>query len=141
MLSSVYLRFDRLTDVHGVYKVRRHTLRSGVDESFRGEEDLGDVIRDGGFPQVETIGDACMVVGGVPVPVSGHAERVANFALGMIMAAGEVIKTVTGGPIQVRPGNPNIYSTFAQTLGDLVFLFLNNGRLGSIDTEEDAPPH
>lgn len=55
-----------------------------------------------GFHQVETIGDAYMVVGGVPIPVSSHAERVANFALGMIMAANEVINPVTGGPIQVQ---------------------------------------
>lgn len=57
------------------------------------------------FFQVETIGDAYMVVGGVPIPVSSHAERVANFALGMIMAAREVINPVTGGPIQVRRRN------------------------------------
>lgn len=54
-----------------------------------------------GVSQVETIGDAYMVVGGVPIPVSSHAERVANFALGMILAAREVINPVTGGPIQV----------------------------------------
>lgn len=53
------------------------------------------------FFQVETIGDAYMVVGGVPIPVSSHAERVANFALGMIVASREVINPVTGGPIQV----------------------------------------
>ncbi|XP_036412758.1 guanylate cyclase soluble subunit beta-2-like [Colossoma macropomum] len=73
MLNSMYLRFDRLTTVHNVYKV-------------------------------ETIGDAYMVVGGVPIPVSSHAERVANFALGMIMAAKEVTNPITGGPIQIRVG-------------------------------------
>eukprot|EP00066_Takifugu_rubripes_P017518 XP_011606784.1 PREDICTED: guanylate cyclase soluble subunit beta-2-like [Takifugu rubripes] len=73
MLNSMYLRFDRLTTVHNVYKV-------------------------------ETIGDAYMVVGGVPIPVSSHAERVANFALGMIVASREVINPVTGGPIQIRVG-------------------------------------
>ncbi|XP_035536352.1 guanylate cyclase soluble subunit beta-2-like [Morone saxatilis] len=73
MLNAMYLRFDRLTTVHNVYKV-------------------------------ETIGDAYMVVGGVPIPVSSHAERVANFALGMILAAREVINPVTGGPIQIRVG-------------------------------------
>ncbi|XP_036393528.1 guanylate cyclase soluble subunit beta-2-like [Megalops cyprinoides] len=73
MLNSMYLKFDRLTTVHNVYKV-------------------------------ETIGDAYMVVGGVPIPVSSHAERVANFALGMIIAAREVINPITGGPIQIRVG-------------------------------------
>ncbi|KAM4694359.1 guanylate cyclase soluble subunit beta-2-like [Discoglossus pictus] len=73
MLNSMYLRFDRLTTVHDVYKV-------------------------------ETIGDAYMVVGGVPVPVSSHAERVANFALGMILTAKEVKNPITGNPIQIRVG-------------------------------------
>lgn len=51
--------------------------------------------------QVETIGDAYMVVGGVPVPVTSHAERVANFALGMRIAAREVMSPITDKPIQV----------------------------------------
>ncbi|XP_052542365.1 guanylate cyclase soluble subunit beta-2-like isoform X4 [Tympanuchus pallidicinctus] len=54
--------------------------------------------------KVETIGDAYMVVGGVPVPVSTHAERVANFALGIIIAAKGVQNPVSGNPIQIRVG-------------------------------------
>ncbi|XP_078515007.1 guanylate cyclase soluble subunit beta-2-like [Lissotriton helveticus] len=54
--------------------------------------------------KVETIGDAYMVVGGVPIPVASHAERVANFALGMRIAAREVTNPVTGEPIQIRVG-------------------------------------
>lgn len=50
-----------------------------------------------------------MVVGGVPIPVSSHAERVANFALGMIIAAKEVTNPITGGPIQVRVQAVYIY--------------------------------
>ncbi|XP_032081567.1 guanylate cyclase soluble subunit beta-2-like [Thamnophis elegans] len=73
MLNAMYLRFDRLTTVHDVYKV-------------------------------ETIGDAYMVVGGVPVPVSTHAERVANFALGMIIAAKNIKNPVSENPIQIRVG-------------------------------------
>ncbi|XP_061073605.1 guanylate cyclase soluble subunit beta-2-like [Conger conger] len=73
MLNSMYLKFDRLTTVHNVYKV-------------------------------ETIGDAYMVVGGVPLPVSSHAERVANFALGMITAARDVTNPITSQPIQIRVG-------------------------------------
>ncbi|XP_063060828.1 guanylate cyclase soluble subunit beta-2-like [Engraulis encrasicolus] len=73
MLNSMYLKFDRLTTVHNVYKV-------------------------------ETIGDAYMVVGGVPIPVPSHAEQVANFALGMIMAAKQVTNPITGKPIQIRVG-------------------------------------
>uniref|UniRef100_S4RY50 guanylate cyclase n=1 Tax=Petromyzon marinus TaxID=7757 RepID=S4RY50_PETMA len=73
MLNAMYMRFDRLTTVHNVYKV-------------------------------ETIGDAYMVVGGVPIPVPSHAERVANFALGMVLAAREVTNPVTGSAIQIRVG-------------------------------------
>ncbi|XP_078088226.1 guanylate cyclase soluble subunit beta-2-like [Mustelus asterias] len=73
MLNSMYSRFDRITTVHGVYKV-------------------------------ETIGDAYMVVGGVPIPATSHAERVANFALGMRMAARSVKNPITGDAIQIRVG-------------------------------------
>ena len=43
-----------------------------------------------------------MVVGGVPVPVGSHAQRVANFALGMRISAKEVMNPVTREPIQVK---------------------------------------
>ncbi|XP_069031344.1 guanylate cyclase soluble subunit beta-2 isoform X2 [Embiotoca jacksoni] len=73
MLNSMYSKFDRLTNIHDIYKV-------------------------------ETIGDAYMVVGGVPVPTETHAHRVANFALGMRIAAREVTNPVTGEPLQIRVG-------------------------------------
>ncbi|KAM9192762.1 LOW QUALITY PROTEIN: guanylate cyclase soluble subunit beta-2-like [Dugong dugon] len=54
--------------------------------------------------KVETIGDAYMVVGGIPVPVGSHAQSVANFALGMKISASKVENPVTGEPIQIRVG-------------------------------------
>ncbi|XP_074644360.1 guanylate cyclase soluble subunit beta-2-like [Tubulanus polymorphus] len=73
MLNAMYLRFDRLTTKHDVYKV-------------------------------ETIGDAYMVVGGVPEPIKNHAEKVANFALDMIEKSMEVHSPATGKPLQIRVG-------------------------------------
>jgi len=50
---------------------------------------------------VETIGDAYMVVGGVPEVSTDHAERVADFAVEAVRAATEVKSPVTGNPLQV----------------------------------------
>ena len=52
--------------------------------------------------QVETIGDAYMVVGGLPIPVASHAARTANQALGMMVLSKEVMSPVTREPIGVR---------------------------------------
>ena len=51
--------------------------------------------------QVETIGDAYMVVGGLPIPIKSHADRVANMALGMMVASSEVISPVSREPLGV----------------------------------------
>ena len=51
--------------------------------------------------QVETIGDAYMVVGGVPEASKLHAQSVADMSLGMILAAKQVMSPATGKPLQV----------------------------------------
>ena len=51
--------------------------------------------------QVETIGDAYMVVGGVPEVDKLHAERVADMSLDMIEASGTIASPATGKPLQV----------------------------------------
>ncbi|XP_019634643.1 PREDICTED: guanylate cyclase soluble subunit beta-2-like [Branchiostoma belcheri] len=73
MLNDMYLRFDRLTTVHDVYKV-------------------------------ETIGDAYMVTGGLPIPIRTHAERVVNMGLAMHLAAANVKSPATGKILQIRVG-------------------------------------
>uniref|UniRef100_UPI00358EB1DB guanylate cyclase soluble subunit beta-2-like n=1 Tax=Myxine glutinosa TaxID=7769 RepID=UPI00358EB1DB len=73
LLDSMFRQLDRLTAVHGVYKV-------------------------------ETIGDAYMVVGGVPVPDPNHAYRVANFGLAMLLAISRVHKPRSEESVQLRVG-------------------------------------
>ncbi|XP_041348520.1 guanylate cyclase soluble subunit beta-2-like [Gigantopelta aegis] len=54
--------------------------------------------------KVETIGDAYMVVGGVPEKTTLHAEKVASFAIDMVTEAATVESPATGSPLQIRVG-------------------------------------
>ena len=51
--------------------------------------------------KVETIGDAYMVVGGLPKPTDTHADRVVSMAFGMIEVSKTVLSPVDGHSIQV----------------------------------------
>lgn len=50
---------------------------------------------------METIGDAYMVVGGVPEVIPDHAQRIANQGMDMVLKAGEVKSPATGKALQV----------------------------------------
>ncbi|PVD25336.1 hypothetical protein C0Q70_15836 [Pomacea canaliculata] len=54
--------------------------------------------------KVETIGDAYMVVGGVPELREDHSERVARFAMTIVQEAVQVPSPATGSPLQIRVG-------------------------------------
>ena len=51
--------------------------------------------------QVETIGDAYMVVGGLPKPCDNHAEKVAHMACSMMEASQKVLSPVDKTPLKV----------------------------------------
>jgi len=51
--------------------------------------------------KVETIGDAYMVVSGVPIQTTMHAQPVADFAIDMVAEAAKVNSPATGKPLQV----------------------------------------
>ncbi|GFN88936.1 guanylate cyclase soluble subunit beta-2-like, partial [Plakobranchus ocellatus] len=54
--------------------------------------------------KVETIGDAYMIVSGVPETTAVHAQLVANFAMDMVEEAGLVKSPATSLPLQIRVG-------------------------------------
>ncbi|XP_025108472.1 guanylate cyclase soluble subunit beta-2-like isoform X2 [Pomacea canaliculata] len=54
--------------------------------------------------KVETIGDAYMVVSGVPERTKDHAQRVARFAIDIVGEAAQVTSPATGKPLQIRVG-------------------------------------
>ncbi len=56
-----------------------------------------------GLEKIKTIGDAYMVVGGIPTPQPDHAEAIAQMALDMQQAIGQ-FQTQTGEPFQIRCG-------------------------------------
>ncbi|KAL1431390.1 hypothetical protein MTO96_014242 [Rhipicephalus appendiculatus] len=80
LLNKLYLQFDNLSNIHGVYKV-------------------------------ETIGDAYVVVAGVPDFVEDHADRLVAMGLDMITATKSVRNPVNGDPIQMRIGIHTGYAT------------------------------
>jgi adenylate cyclase len=65
--------------------------------------DFDRLAADHGLEKIKTIGDAYMVVGGLPEPRPDHAEAVAEMALAMREEAGRHLDPA-GRPLQVRIG-------------------------------------
>ena len=53
---------------------------------------------------METIGDAYMVVSGLPEKNESHADAIVTFSLAMIDVMSEIENPVTGGSLQIRIG-------------------------------------
>ncbi|XP_075234102.1 soluble guanylate cyclase 88E-like [Lycorma delicatula] len=87
MLNAMYSIFDTLTERNHVYKV------------FAQRRDDEAVCR-----QVETIGDAYMVVSGAPEKECNHAEKVCDMALDMVEAITDLKDPSTGSHLQIRVG-------------------------------------
>jgi len=71
-----------------------------LNEVFNATDRLVDQF---GLEKIKTIGDAYMVVGGLPEPTKDHAERVADMALALSDAL-SLIKTGTGDALSCRMG-------------------------------------
>jgi hypothetical protein len=55
--------------------------------------------------KVETIGDAYMLVSGVPIKTPCHAQPIADFAMDIVVEAAKVKSPITGKPIEVNRYN------------------------------------
>jgi len=74
-----------------------------------------------GLEKIKTIGDAYMVVGGLPVPMPNHAEAIANMALDMQRAIDQFQADI-GEPFQIRIGI-NTGSVVAGVIGIKKFIY------------------
>ncbi|HAN73287.1 MAG TPA: PAS domain-containing protein [Planktothrix sp. UBA8407] len=74
-----------------------------------------------GLEKIKTIGDAYMVVGGLPIPKENHAESVAQIALDMQLAIAN-FQTQYNEPLQIRIGI-NTGSVIAGVIGVKKFIY------------------
>ena len=71
-----------------------------LNDVFSAFDQLAEAHR---LEKIKTIGDAYMVVGGIPVHRKGHTHAIADMALDMQRAVGR-FKTTDGSPIRLRIG-------------------------------------
>jgi len=74
-----------------------------------------------GLEKIKTIGDAYMVVGGLPIPMVNHAEAIAQMALDMQQSVTR-FQTDNGEPFQIRIGI-NTGSVVAGVIGRKKFIY------------------
>ncbi|MCU0545021.1 MAG: response regulator [Oscillatoriaceae cyanobacterium Prado104] len=100
--------FDEVTvmfaDLVGFTKLSTHLspaeLVELLNEIFSAFDELADRY---GLEKIKTIGDAYMVVGGLPMPSDNHAEAIAEMAI-EIQSAIAKMQTAGGQPLSIRIG-------------------------------------
>ncbi len=106
--DTIAERFENCTilfsDIVGFTELSRHMPAVEVvgllNEIFSAFDDLAEKY---GLEKIKTIGDAYMVVGGLPEPHVEHAERVAQFALDMLEVVREY-REKNDYPLELRVG-------------------------------------
>ncbi len=81
-------------------KISAETLVGRLNDVFRAFDSLATNL---GVEKIKTIGDAYMVVGGLPLPQPDHAERIAEMGLGMLTAIDEY-NSKAEEPLGIRIG-------------------------------------
>lgn len=98
LLNDLYTCFDATINAYNVYKVSLWMATSSSNIAIFNHSILLCM-------QVETIGDAYMVVSGLPVRTPDHAEQIANMALDLLHQSGRFkIKHLPDVPLQLRIG-------------------------------------
>ena len=91
-------------DLVGFTKLSAHLspaeLVELLNEIFSAFDELADRY---GLEKIKTIGDAYMVVGGLPKPSDNHAESIAEMAIDILAAIAQ-IRTKAGQPLSIRIG-------------------------------------
>ena len=81
-------------------ELKAHALVDLLNEVFIAFDDLAEAA---GLEKIKTIGDAYMVVGGLPTPRADHLEAVLGLAIAMHSAI-TFVETPHGGALQLRIG-------------------------------------
>ena len=102
MLNHLYTLFDDLIETHNVYKASQGCTTAEQTTPSNSAPCLPSL-----HPslQVETIGDAYMVAGGLIGTSGRHAEAITNMAFGMRRQARRVLQPCTAHPLQVGTGH------------------------------------
>jgi class 3 adenylate cyclase/FixJ family two-component response regulator len=83
--------------------------------------DFDQLAQQHGLEKIKTIGDAYMVVGGLPMPMSNHAEAIAQMALDMQQSINR-FQTDIGEPFKIRIGI-NTGAVIAGVIGRHKFIY------------------